>query len=159
MPVEQPGTNGSAIKLFYSYAPADESLCQELEDHLALLQRQGHIAGWQRRSISPGSNWQQEIAAQLDAAQLILLLISASFIASDFCYGTEMTRALDRHNHDAHIIPILLRPCDWQSAPFGHLSPLPANGIPVTEWPSRDRAFLAIAVCTNEKKYEVKYTR
>jgi TIR domain len=132
-----------AMKLFYSYAPADESLRKELEDHLALLQRQGYISGWHHGSIGAGSDWQEETTAQLNAAQIILLLISASFMASDFCYGTEMTRALQRHAAgEARIIPILLRPCDWQNAPFSHLQPLPANKTPITKWPDRDEAFL-----------------
>ena len=135
-----------AMKLFYSYAPADESLRKELEEHLALLQRQGYISGWHHGSIGAGSDWQEETTAQLNTAQIILLLVSASFMASDFCYGTEMTRALQRHAAgEARLIPILLRPCDWQQAPFSHLQPLPANTTPITKWPDRDEAFLDVA--------------
>ena len=47
---------------------------------------------------------------------MILLLVSADFLASDFCHEVELARALERHDrNEAHVIPIILRPCDWQT--------------------------------------------
>jgi tetratricopeptide (TPR) repeat protein len=134
-------------EVFYSYAHKDEMLRNELEQHLKLLQRQGLIISWHDRQILPGTDWAQAIDTHLKTASLILLLISSDFLASDYCYGIEMQRALERNlAKEAQVIPILLRPVDnWQSTPFGHLQVLPTGALPVTKWADRDSAFTDIA--------------
>ncbi len=134
------------MTLFFSYASEDEILYAELEKHLILLQREGIIASWSKRKIAPGVDWVHETDNHLDAAALILLLISPDFMASDYCYGFEMTRALERASHGTtRVIPILLRPIDWTGAPFARLSCLPANGKAITSWSNTDEAFKTIA--------------
>lgn len=142
--------NQSSLTLFYSYAHADEILRDELDKHLKLLQRQGIITAWYDRDITAGTEWATAIDQNLNTADIILLLISANFLASDYCYDTELTRALDRHTQgEARIIPIILKPCDWEFAPFGKLQALPiahgAGAKAVTTWNNQDEAFLAIA--------------
>lgn len=138
--------SGEAHRVFISYSHDDESLRRELETHLALLKREGKIRTWHDREISAGEEWRGQIAAELDAADLILLLISASFIASDYCWDVETTRALERHALGAaRVVPILVRPCDWQGAPFAELQGLPADLLAVTEWPNRDAAWADVA--------------
>ena len=133
------------LTLFYSYASEDELLCRELEKHLSLLQRRGIITGWHKRNIVAGADWKETIDSQLDHALLILLLITPDFLASDYCYGIEMQRAMERHDARlARVIPILLRPVDWHEAHFAHLQCLPHNEQPVTLWSNRDEAFLDI---------------
>src|SRR5437667_12495694 len=113
---------GEPVKLFYSYAHADESLRKKLEDHLSLLRREGYISEWHDRMISPGNLWAQEIDEHLKGARIILLLISSSFIASDYCYGIELQEAMRKHAAgEARVIPIILSECDWETAPFGKL--------------------------------------
>ena len=130
------------IKVFYSYARADDKLRNELEKHLSLLKRQGEISAWHDREIGAGQEWAKEIDAHLNSADLILLLVSPDFMASDYCYDVELKRALERHESgEARVIPIILRPVDWQGTPFGKLKPLPTNGIPISRWPDRDEAF------------------
>jgi DNA polymerase III delta prime subunit len=132
-------------QLFYSYAHEDEVLRNTLEKHLSLLQRQDLIAPWHDRQIPVGSEWTGEINKHLDTATIILLLISPDFLASDYCYDIEMQRAIERHKSgEAHVIPIILRPCSWQSAPFGSLQALPKDGRPLTTWPNQDEAFLEV---------------
>ena len=136
----------AAIELFYSYAHEDEALRNQLNIHLALLQQQGLIRPWHDREISAGSLWSKEINAHLKSARIILLLVSPDFIASDYCYGVEMQEALKRHiAGEARIIPIILRHCDWESAPFGKIQALPRDGKPVRAWSDRDAAFTDIA--------------
>jgi WD40 repeat protein len=133
------------IEVFYSYADTDEDLRSELDKHLSLSRCKRLIAPWHRRLITAGQNWTRALDQHLNTASVILLLISADFVASDYCYGTEMQRAMERHNAgDARVLPILLRPVDWQSAPFGKLQMLPSNGKPITEWHNRDAAFADI---------------
>jgi hypothetical protein len=113
---------------------------------LKLLQRQGVIESWHDRQISAGTEWKGEIDTHLEAARVILLLVSADFLASDYCYAIEMKRAMERHAaNDARVIPIILRACDWHNAPFGKLQGLPKDGKPVTSWTNRDEAFANIA--------------
>jgi internalin A len=122
-----------AIRLFYSYSHKDEALRDELETHLKLLQRQGLIEPWHDRRIAPGQEWKGEIDRNLERADIILLLVSADFIASDYCYDIEMTRALERYEaKEAQVIPIILRDCSWHSAPFGKLQALPKDAKAVT---------------------------
>lgn len=72
----------SPVMLFYSYAPEDEVLRNELEKYLSLLRRQGVITSWSNRQIIPGADWTQEIDIHISNASIILLLISPDFLAS-----------------------------------------------------------------------------
>lgn len=142
---ERQGNKRTPLSVFISYAHEDEPLRQQLEDHLSLLRRQGLISEWHDREILPGAEWAQEIDEHLLAASIILLLISADFLASDYCFDIEMQRALERHQRaEARVIPIILRPCDWQTSPFAPLQSLPNDGKAVTTWQNPDEAFLAI---------------
>lgn len=132
--------------VFFSYTHVDEALRNELEVHLSLLKRQGLIEAWHDRRLVAGSHIDNVISAELERADVILLLVSASFIASDYCYSTEMKRALERHaSGDAQVIPVILRACDWHGAPFGKLLATPTDGKPVTSWPNKDEAFTDVA--------------
>src|SRR2546421_9745171 len=103
----------SPVIVFYSYAHEDESLRNELEKHLSLLQRRGIITTWHDRKIVPGTDWAYAIDSHLNEATIILLLVSPDFMASDYCYSIEMDRALKRHQAGkARVIPIILRSVD-----------------------------------------------
>jgi len=135
----------SPIKLFISYAHRDEDFRLELNDHLSNLQRQGLISGWHDRQIAPGQEWADQIDLALNEAQVILLLISARFMASDYCYAKEMMRAIERHSaREAVVIPIILSACDWQGAPFSKLQALPKDAKPIKNWNDRDEAWLDV---------------
>jgi len=135
-----------SIEVFLSYAHNDKELRVSLQKHLALLVRQKLISVWYDRKIGAGQEWAGQIDEHLNTAQIILLLISPDFITSDYCYDIEVKRAMERNStREACIIPVILRPCDWQNTPFGKLQALPINGKPVTDWKNRDSAFLTIA--------------
>src|SRR5205085_11487138 len=122
------------VKIFFCYAHEDEVLLNQLKRHLRPLQRQGLIDVWHDREISAGTEWEREISQQLNAAHILLLLISPDFMNSDYCYGIEMKRALERHdNGDAHVIPIILRHVYWRGGPLGKLQVLPTDAIPMFE--------------------------
>jgi TIR domain len=134
------------IKLFYSYSHKDEPLLHDLVTHLALLKRQALIDGWHDRRIGAGTEWAGAIDDYLAKADVILLLVSADFLASDYCYDTEMKRALERHEAgEALVIPIALRPCDWSGAPFAKLQALPRDAKPVITWSIPDEAWTEVA--------------
>jgi hypothetical protein len=132
--------------VFFSYSHKDEKLRDRLEDHLANLKRQGAITGWHDRKIGAGAEWAGEISEQLESARIILLLVSSSFLASDYCHDVEMKRALMRHERgEATVIPVILRPVDWHEAEFGKLQALPKDAKPITKWNNRDEAFADVA--------------
>lgn len=143
---DEPAPKAKAAELFYSYAHEDEPLRVELEKHLKLIEREGLLRPWHDRKIMPGSTWDEEIDERLRKADVILLLVSADFMASDYIWGKELEVAMERHDAgDARVIPVILRPVDWTTAPFARLQALPKDGRPVVSWPSKDEAFLDVA--------------
>jgi hypothetical protein len=110
------------VEVCYSFAEVDAPLLEQLERHLSVLRQEGSISTWHKRQIAAGSDWQKELDRHFNTASLILLLISPDFLASDYQYGIELQRAMQRYDaNEACVIPILLRPCDWQGAPFEKL--------------------------------------
>ncbi len=138
------------LEILISSAKEDERfldmLLKALEGPLKPLKQQGLISLWHERDIRPGAITRQEIQRHLQAARIILLLISADFMGLPFCYSENMQHLMRRHEAgEIHAIPILLRETDWEAAPFGALRPLPDNGVPVSSWGNRDKALLNIA--------------
>jgi hypothetical protein len=132
--------------VFVSYTHKDERYRQKLEISLTQLQRDGLITVWYDRKILPGQEWDQEIDRNLESAEIILLLVSPDFLASNYAYGREMSRALERHqSRSATVVPIILRPSDWQHSPLAPLQALPSEGRPVSRWSDRDQAWLDVA--------------
>src|SRR5258708_7876967 len=130
------------LKVFYSYAHKDQEYRQQLENHLSNLKRLYQLRTWFDREIIPGENWEQVLDEHLNTADLIFLLISPDFMASDYCYNKEMQRALERHaKGEAKVIPIYMRPVHWKDAPFSTIQMLPKDALPVTRWPDIDDAF------------------
>lgn len=133
-------------KLFFSYSHKDEDLRNELETHLALLKRQDVISSWHDHRITAGGDFGQAISAELESAQIVLLLVSAHFLASDYCFEKEMGRALEKHKEgSAVVIPVILHPCDWHSAPFGHLRATPTDGKAVSMYANQHEALAIVA--------------
>ena len=143
-----PQSGGVApISLFYSYSKKDKALREKLEAHLSLLQDQGVISGWHDRRIEAGTEWDGTISEHLEEAGIILLLVSADFLATRYIRDKEIARAMKRHEEGtARVIPVILRPVHaWHTAPFGKLEALPEKGKAVTLWKNRDQAFADIA--------------
>jgi hypothetical protein len=133
------------IKVFFSYSHKDENLRDELEKHLIMLKRKGIISTWHDRKIDAGEILDTEIDENIESADIILLLISIDFLASNYCYEIEMKLALEKDRRkEAKVIPVILRECDWHSAPFSNKNALPTDGKCVTSWNDQDAAFLNI---------------
>lgn len=133
---------------FISYTHADEGLKEQLVRHLAPLQREGLIDIWHDGKLRPGEHLDPTVQAALAASDLVILLISADFIASEYCYEQEMLRAFARQRvGKARVVPIILRPCQWKGVPIGNgetlseFVALPKDGKAVTSWPDNDTAF------------------
>jgi hypothetical protein len=133
------------VRLFYSYAHKDEHFRKQLEKHLSLLKRDGVLSTWSDRRLGAGVEWKDAIDQNLELAEIVLLLVSADFLDSDYCYDIEMTRAMQRHEmKHVCVVPVILRPCDWSRAPFGRVQALPKDGKPITIWSNRDEAWLDV---------------
>lgn len=138
--------SNKAIEVFFSYSQKDKIMRDKLETHLSLLKRQQVITGWHDRKIGAGKEWKDDIDTHINTAQIILLLISANFIASDYCWDVEVKRAMERHEaHEVRVIPIIIDVVDWKSAPFGKLQHLPKGDKPVIMWRPQSNAFSTIA--------------
>lgn len=130
------------LRIFCGYAHEDRALFEQLQKAFAVLLRQKQIVVWHYGELLPGAEWESEIERQLDTADIILLLISPSFIASDYCWSKEMQWAITRHSSgEARVLPILLKPTSgWKSTPLGKLQALPTGAKPITNWDKRDDA-------------------
>src|SRR5579863_1372604 len=139
------------VKLFYSSSNAkqDEKLLEMLEKHLSVVSNLGIITEWDRRKITPGKVTEQEASNQLNAADIILILLSSDYLHDSNCYN-EMQRAMTRHKaNEAIVIPVLLRPVhipdDPEKFSIAKLAARPNNGKPITSWNNKDEAFTDVA--------------
>ena len=131
-----------AVSVLLCYARDDERIVNQLKKHLSSLERNGRIELWDDGNISPGAEWRQEIDKHLTEAQIILLLISSSFLASNYCYTVEMQRAIERHERkEARVIPVILRPVHWNEPPIDKLKALPSHEKPISTWKHPDEGF------------------
>jgi hypothetical protein len=143
------------VKIFCSYAHKDEPLREALDPHFALLRRQGVATFWSDREIYAGTDWASQIDHNLRNANVILLLLSANFINSNYCFDVELRHAVERRLRDeAVLIPVVLQPCNWEgvSVPceggefkLGQVQALPYDARAVTKWGNRHEAFDNIA--------------
>lgn len=135
-----------AWRVFYSYSHKDADLRERLGTYLAPLKQQLKISEWHDRKIEPGADWDTEISAQLDSADLILLLVSADFLASEYCFGAEVEKSLLRLKRgDVKVVPVLLKPCLWEESRFSELQMIPRDAKPITSWTSVDDALKDVA--------------
>ncbi|HEX6184410.1 MAG TPA: COR domain-containing protein [Pyrinomonadaceae bacterium] len=132
-----------AARVFVSYSHKDERQLNELKTHLSPLERLKLIETWYDRRIVAGEDFGQKINENIDSADIILLLVSADFIASDYCYQKEMARALERHEKkEARVVPVIVRDVDWKVIPeLSRLTAVPKDGKPVRNWPNKDTAW------------------
>lgn len=133
-------------RMFVSYSHKDERHRETLESHLKVLSRAGLLDVWHDRRIDPGDDWRGEIDATLEEADVVVLLVSADFLASDYCADVELKRALERQAAGAcRVVPVIVRDVNWKRSKIAALQALPADGKPVTTWPDQDTAWRTVA--------------
>jgi hypothetical protein len=136
----------NALSAFISYSHVDKEIHKELLNHLTPLVNIGLIDTWSDLEIAPGDEWEKKISIKLEAADVIILLISIDFINSKYCYDKEMTRAMERHYEgSAVVIPVIARQCLWHHAPFGKLEALPEKGKAIVSVANRDDALTLVS--------------
>ena len=132
----------NAVQIFIAYSRKDTALLDEFRVHLKPLERAGKAQIWYDGLIEPGAVWEADIKKHLHTSDIILLMVSADAIASDYFYDKEVADALERHhNGSARVVPMIMRPCTWDATPLANLQAIPKNGRPVSSWPDRDEAY------------------
>lgn len=135
----------AGIRVFISYSHADEQYMQELRSHLIHLKRQGIIEIWDDSQMMSGQSWTETINRELEQANIILMLVSSDYLASDYIYEKEMELAIKRHETgQVIVIPIILRPTDWMSSPLARLPALPKGAVPISQRRDRDQAWVEV---------------
>ncbi len=135
-----------AIKTLFCYAYEDVRMANNLKNHLSLLKRNEFITIWDYGNIDAGAMWKQAMESYPNDAQVILLLASSSFIASDYCYSVQIQQAIKRHeSKEARVIPVILRPVHLAMPPFDKLQALPDGQKPITAWKPQDEGFKNVA--------------
>lgn len=132
------------MKIFISYSHHDEQVVERLITHMAALRREGLVQAWYDRKISAGETLDDEIFRELEESDIVLLIVSADFINSDYCYERELKRALEKAKAgELIVIPVIAEACDWHST-LGQLKAIPKDGKPVSEWQSQNTALLLV---------------
>lgn len=133
------------VKVFLSYCHEDEDMKKELDKSLIMLKRNDKIETWNDRCLIAGSELECEILENLENADIILLLVSTDFLASQYCFETEMKIALERHkSKSAVVIPVILRRCDWLNSELRELVAIPKDGRPIKSWIDQDEAYFEV---------------
>lgn len=144
---EQGESDTATLRVFCSYAHVDARYRELLEKHLSALSRDSSIALWSDRRIAPGEDWQGAIDGRLDSSEVILCLVSADYLASSYCIDVEMMRALERHRKGlARVVPVIVRPVDWENTVLSELQALPSNGKAISSWDDLDEALRDVAL-------------
>ncbi len=102
--------------VFVSYSHRDEKWKDLLKPHLRMLEQANRLTIWDDRKIDAGDTWYDEIKTAMEDAEVAVCLISADYLASDFCVKEEIPYLLERRkNNGLVLIPILIRPCAWKA--------------------------------------------
>jgi hypothetical protein len=136
---------GQAKKIFFSYSKHDRAHLEQLKKHLSILTRNGHIQPWDDHDIQPGGEWDAAVREQLAEADIILLLISADFLATEYIWEVEIKEAMARYElGEVRVIPVVVGKCDWEKTPLGTLNSLPTKGKAVTSYADQDEAWTKV---------------
>ena len=151
-----PKVYATPLKVFVSYAHEDDRHRATLTRHLSALKAEGLIEIWHDRRITGGREWAGAIDDALRSADIVLLLISADFLASDYCNDVELNEAIRLHGARlARVVPVILRSCDWKKSRFARFNALPTDGEPVVEAAYPDQRFNAVAAGLREVAAEL----
>jgi len=102
------------ILVCLSYSEKDDKEKDRLLSHLDILRQAGMVDVWSIDQILPGDDWEQELNQQLASAQIIILLITANFLASDFAHKHIFPQLRKRQSENVPIFVVIARPCTWQ---------------------------------------------
>jgi hypothetical protein len=133
------------VRCLVSFAAKDQRWFERLSGHLRALERAGAVELWSPAQVPAGRDWAAEVDRRLGEADIVLLLVSASFLASDRTYEI-MSRAVARAGTGAaRVVPVIVTACAWGGSPIGRLMALPSGGRPIAAWSDREAALSDVA--------------
>jgi|GEM_PF-2841123 len=139
--------NDTRVAIFCSYSHKDEAYRKTFETILDNLKHTNLIDVWHDRMIPAGSDWAGQIDDNLNRSDIVVLFVSADFLASNYCYDKEMGRALEREAlGETIIMPMIVRSCDWEDAPFKRFQMIPKGAKPIAKWKYRDDAWTDVSI-------------
>lgn len=139
------------FRVFISYSREDDEHLSLFLQHLSNLVQQGWIDPWTDRMFTAGDKWEEDLTRRLLASDLILMLVSPAFVASDFIQRVELKTALERHAaNEVKLVPIVVRPTHLAGSSLDAFQGLPKDRKPITEWPNRDTAWLSVVTGLEE---------
>ncbi|MEO1258580.1 MAG: TIR domain-containing protein [Bacteroidota bacterium] len=121
-------------KVFINYSHKDETWKQRLDTHLQVLEREGLLDSWNDRDIMPGAEWFPAIENAIEAAHVVVLLISANSLISDFILDEEVPRFLEKKEKgQLKIFPLIIKPCLWDEVKWlSKYQVRPTDGVPLS---------------------------
>jgi small GTP-binding protein len=144
------GEQYRAKRVFISYAQEDLPHLETLKAQLSVFERNKTLQLWYDREMKAGEEWDKSIQAQLQSADVILLLISADYfkVEKNYIWNNEMPSIIRRCNEKVSlVIPIIVRDCLWQEDKWlSQLQAVTAIGgrnkrIPLLSATNQDEAF------------------
>jgi internalin A len=140
-------------QVFISYSHKDKKLLEELLTHLKPYLRSGSVTAWSDRQIASGSQWLEEIQAALSKTSVAVLLVSPTFLASDFIHEHELGPLLkEAQTGGVRLLWIQIRACAYEETPLAkYQAVVSPPDKPLAEMKSnRDQAW--VRVCKEVKK-------
>lgn len=139
------------MKVFVSYSHADERAVERLKTHTAMLEREGLLTSFVDRQILAGGHIDKEISRELETCDAFIAMVSPDFLASNYCYQKEMTRAIELHEEGrTRIIPVIVEECDWKTSPLAQFKALPKDAKPIATWENENAAYLSVVSALRE---------
>jgi len=136
---------GNPPKVFISYSREDETPLGHLLEHLQVLERLGLVVTWHDGKIGVGDDWYEEIEEALNTCAVAILLVSPSFLGSEFCMREEVPVLLERRQRQSvKIVPIFVRHCSLKRHAW-------LNAMQMR--PSADMAMEALTKARRNKAY------
>src|SRR5258708_28244090 len=118
----------TSLAIICVYAQTDKIFYTNLKTYLNLWEREQKIV-W--LEIQAGNDIDLTINANLQQADIILLLLSSKFLVSDECYMAMKTALQENAKRQVPVVPILARASDWKESACKDLRVLPANKLPI----------------------------
>ncbi len=154
----------SRLNLFYSYCHKDKEHRQSLENHLSMLVRNQVIDQWHDGHITAGTSWETKILENLEAADIVVFLVTTNWLNSRACIEEwEQAKLFAKDQPNKRLIPVIASDCAWKDFDdMKSMLVLPLDGKPVTQWKPMDTAWsnvyegIKVAAIEVKKNFRLK---
>jgi len=131
--------------IFIGYAEEDQVWADKFYSHLLSLSKNGYVTIWYEKLMLAGNDRMDVIKNYLSTSDILLLIVSADFFASNDC-DKLIEMSIKRHEMDnIQIVPIVVRRCHWELTALKQFTALPQNQKAISsEWNSSDEAIYQV---------------